>query len=247
MYIIASETTPYNEITVFETNELFGRTGRYRCLRFADEAVQGALDLRDPARVVLEYPQALLHLMMRNNPSFERVFMIGHGIGTIPAHCPGRVFTVAEIDERVADVSREHFGYALDNIVVGDGRDVLSRQQEASFDYIILDAFTREGTPSHLTTLEFMRLARRMLRTHGMLLMNLAGKAGRDQRSASIHTTLGEAFRHTSAYFLPESPGSNVGNLLLAGCDRPVSADPREMAGFRERTLERGFVLADKR
>ena len=246
MQRLAYETTPWNEITVFETGALFGKTGRFRCLRFADEAVQGAIDLRDPGRIVLEYPRALIHLMERNAPGFERAFMIGHGIGTIPARYPGNKFTIAEIDEWVVALSREYFGYPWDNVVVGDGRAVLEAEPPASLDVVLIDAFTKDGTPRHLTTAECFRMAGRRLRGPGLVLLNLAGRMRGDRRIASIHASLAEAFRHTAAFFLPESPGRAYGNVLLAGSSRPIAFTAEAMAGFRPFAPEPGFVLRDR-
>lgn len=246
MHILAHETTPWNEITIYETNALFGQTGRFRCLRFADEAVQGAIDLRNPSRIVTEYPRALIHLMERNAPGFVRAFMIGHGIGAIPARYPAGAFTVAEIDERIVDLSREYFGYPWDNVVIGDGRAQLEAEPPAALDAVLIDAFTKDGTPGHLTTVECFEAAARRMRGPGLLLVNLTGRARGDRRIASIHASLTKAFRHTAAFFLPASPGRPYGNILLAGSGRPISFGAGGMAGFRPFVPEPGYALRDR-
>jgi len=246
MFTLLRETTPWNEITVYETHALPGQTGRFRCLRFADGAVQGAIDLRNPGRIVLEYPRALIHLMETNAPGFERAFMIGHGVGTIPSRYPAGVFTVAEIDGRVAVLSRKYFGYPWDNIVIGDGRRLLEAEPPASLDIVVIDAFTKDGTPVHLTTVECFETAGRRMRGHGLLLLNLNGRMRGDRRIASIHASLAEVFRHTAAFFLPESPGNPYGNVLLAGSGSPVAHDPRGLAGFRPFVPEPGYALRDR-
>jgi spermidine synthase len=247
MRTIVQETTLWNEITVYETGALFGMTGRFRCLKFADEAVQGAIDLKSPDRVVLEYPRALLHLLERNMPGLRRAFMIGHGIGTIPSRYPADAFTIAEIDGRVAAVSRDFFGYPWDNVVIGDGRALLEAEPPASYDAVLIDAFTKDGTPVHLTTVDCFEAAGRRMRGPGLLLLNLTGRMRGDRRIASIHAALALAFRHTAAFFLPASPGRPYGNVLLAGGGRPVSFDPDGMAGFRPFVPEPGYALRDRR
>src|SRR5690606_18087873 len=142
-----------------------------------------------PSRVVLEYPRAMMHLMERNIPAFDRAFMIGHGIGTIASRYPENVITIAEIDERVAAVSRQYFHYPHNNTVIGDGREWLAKQETDMLDFVIVDAFTHTGTPRHLTTLEFFRLAKERLHNRGILLLNLAGKLRQDWRASSIYTT----------------------------------------------------------
>ncbi|OUM95360.1 MAG: spermidine synthase [Thermobacillus sp. ZCTH02-B1] len=246
MHVIAREKTPWNDITVYETGALFGMTGRFRCLQFADGAVQGAIDLKDPGRVVLEYPRAILHLLGRNAPGFERAFMIGHGIGTIPSQYPARTFTVAEIDGRVAAISREYFGYPWDNIAIGDGRALLEAEPPASLDAVLIDAFTKDGTPVHLTTLECFEAAAARMRGPGLLILNLTGRARGDRRIASVHAALALAFRHTAAFFLPASPGRGYGNVLLAAGGRPIAFAPEGMAGFRPFVPEPGYAMRDR-
>lgn len=63
MYVLTQIRDHDETITIYETNELYGEMGRFRVMAFHDDAVQGVLDLRDPARIVLEYPKAMLHLM----------------------------------------------------------------------------------------------------------------------------------------------------------------------------------------
>ena len=247
MHVIAREATPWNEITVYETGALFGMTGRFRCLKFADEAVQGAIDLKHPGRIVLEYPRALLHLLERNAPDLARAFMIGHGIGTIPSRYPAGAFTVAEIDGRVAAISREYFGYPWDNVVIGDGRALLEAEPPGSLDAVLIDAFTKDGTPFHLTTIECFEAAADRMRGPGLLLLNLTGRVRGDRRIASVHAALAMAFRHTAAFFLPASPGRPHGNVLLAGSGRPISFTPDRMAGFRPFVPEPGYPVRDRR
>jgi spermidine synthase len=110
------------EITVYDTTELYGEKGKFRVMQFSKEALQGALDLNNPERIVFEYPRAMIHLMEFNDPSFNDVFVIGHGIGTIAGYFSEKRFKVAELDDKVVELSKLCFGYRKDNVIVGDGR-----------------------------------------------------------------------------------------------------------------------------
>ncbi|RIE05446.1 hypothetical protein [Cohnella faecalis] len=56
MHLLAEESSRFNErLAVYETTRLYGETGKYRILQFADAAVQGAADLKNPSRIVLPY------------------------------------------------------------------------------------------------------------------------------------------------------------------------------------------------
>lgn len=247
LQLLAKEVSPFNEIGVYETSELYGKTGRYRILRFSDGAVQGAMDLKNPQRVVLEYQRAIIQLMDCNDPSFENAFVMGHGIGTIARQYPGKRFLVVEIDEKVVDLSREYFRYQMNNVVIGDGRQILTEQKPGTFDYIILDAFTPKGTPLHLTTLEFFQIAIEKLRYGGAVILNLAGKIRNDRQSAGIHTTLSETCAYTRAFFLPVAGAGadDSGNVIIVGSNRPIEAQPRLMAGFTEIEIGQGHIIRD--
>ncbi|HZG85660.1 fused MFS/spermidine synthase [Paenibacillus sp.] len=232
-------------LTVYETNELYGEKGAFRALRFADGAVQGAVDLNDPARIVLEYPRAIMHLMEENDPDYESVFVIGHGVGTMGQALKDKRCKIAEIEEAVLDASRRFFGYALDNVVVGDGRAALAGESDEAYDYIVLDAFTDEGTPRHLTSLEFFRLCRRKLHPRGGIALNLIGRGEQNERIRSALTTLQQEFPYTRAFRLPSPGSADLQNFVLIGRSAPIRCQLRAMAGFVDVKLAPGRIVRD--
>jgi spermidine synthase len=245
MQLIHHTKSPHQELSVYEAFRLYGENGRFRLLQFSEAAVQGAMDLDRPERILFEYPQAMIHLMKHHQPDFSRAFMIGLGIGTIPRHFPAGTFRVAELDEEVIRISREYFGYTEDNVAAGDGRHLLLAESDGSLDFILVDAFNPAGTPRHLTSLEFFRLAEPKLAAGGAVILNLAGKESNDRHINAIHTTLTRVFRHTAAYVLPSS--GRQCNIILAGSHEPVSGRISQMAGFREAVLEEGHNVRDPR
>lgn len=106
MRVLYRNKSEQHELTVYDTKKLYGEKGRFRVLEFSNAAVQGAMDLDEPARMVLEYPRAMVHLMELNHPDFERVFVVGHGIGTLPTYLSDCQVKVAELDAEVAELSR---------------------------------------------------------------------------------------------------------------------------------------------
>jgi spermidine synthase len=246
LHQLAKVFSSYQEITVCEASQLYGEIGKYRYLQFSGDAVQGAIDLKDRKRIVLEYPRAIIHLMESTNPSFENVFIIGHGIGTIAGHFPDKTFTVAEIDEEVVELSREFFDYHQDNVVVGDGREVLSNEETHTLDYIILDAFTKEGTPYHFTTMEFFEMTQDRLNSRGAIIMNLMGKAKNDKIINAIHTTLRETYAYSKAFVLPGEDANDIRNIIVMGSSKTIGFLPRDMAGFIEIELGQGHIIVDR-
>jgi spermidine synthase len=245
LHLLAKEFSLFNEIAVYDTNQLYGKMGKYRCLQFSDDSIQGAIDLKDPKRIVLEYQRAMIHLMELNDPSFDRAFVIGHGIGTIAGHYPDKLFTVAEIDERVVELSKLFFGYRKDNVRVGEGRRILRNEEPNAFDYIILDAFTNKGTPLHITTLEFFEMTMEKLDSQGAIIMNLMGKPKNDRLINAIHTTLRETYAYTKAFSLPAVDENDIRNLIIMGSNKTIDIQSQDTAGIYEIGLEQGHIIMD--
>jgi|GEM_PF-301678 len=232
-------------ITVCDTSELYDETGRFRLLQFADGAVQGAIDLRAPERIVFEYPRALIHLMTHNRPAFASAFLIGHGIGTMPAYFAERRIKVAEISAEVLELSRRFFGYKGDQVLVGDGRCLLQAEPEQSCDYIVLDAFTAKGTPLHLLSEPFFQMTRGKLDPEGAILLNLAASGENDRLLGAVASTLREAYDCVQAFALPAAAAGRVRNVLLAASARPLRYKARQMAGFAEIAAGQGHIIQD--
>lgn len=233
------------QIRVYETHELFGEKGAFRVLQFADDAVQGVLDLNRPERVVFEYAQAMIHLMKANDPLFEDVFIIGHGAGTIAAHFADKRVRVAEIDEQIVELGRRFFGYAADNVAVGDGRLLLAEERSRSLDYILLDAFTSAGTPRHLTSREFFRLAADKLGSWGAIVLNLIGNRGNDAFVNAVHATLSLEFPCVTAFAHKAARDRGIRNVVMVGGRKPARSLARHMAGFAEIKPAGGHVIVD--
>ncbi|SDC01087.1 spermidine synthase [Paenibacillus sp. UNCCL117] len=245
MHIRYRTSSGDQEITVCDVPELYGEKGSFRVLQFSNEAIQGAMDLNRPERMVFEYPRAILHLMEINDPAFEDVFMIGHGTGMLAGRLTDKRCKVAEIDGEVVAISRAWFGYSGDNVTVGDGRQLLAEEKPHTFDYIVLDAFTEKGTPRHLTSREFFSLAREQLDPEGAIIMNLTGKGEHDPLICAIHATLDGVYAYTGAFVLPSEGAGDIRNMLLMGSAKPIRHQARSMAGFREIELQPGHVLWD--
>lgn len=231
--------------SVYDVSELYGEQGRFRTLGFADGAVQGAIDLNDPQRIVLEYPRALIHLMEENGPGFRRAFLIGHGAGTIPSRYEASRFRVAEISGEVIALSRRWFGYPHDNVVQGDGRGLLEQEPDGSLDFILLDAFTASGTPTHLLSRTFFALTGSKLTQEGALLLNLAAKGREDRRLNAVYATLARIYPHISAFELKGGGVHDLRNVVLIAGQKPAAYKLRRMAGFRRRRLDHGYIIED--
>ncbi|WP_238392542.1 spermidine synthase [Paenibacillus antri] len=232
--VIWKRTSPDQSLTVYETTELYGERGRFRVLAFSEAAVQGAIDLSDPDRFVLEYPRAMLHVMECTDPTFEDVFLIGHGVGTMPGRLQGKRLRIAELDADVAELSASHFGYRGVPPVIGDGRLLLEREAPQSLDFVVVDAFTEDGVPDRLVDADFFRLAREKLDDRGAALFNVTVRGERDLRTSSVFAALRAEFAYAKAFVLPSANAADQRNAILVGGSSPIRYQARRMAGFVE-------------
>lgn len=122
---------------------------------------------------------------------------------------------VAELDQRVTDVSREYFSLSSEvHVTVDDARHYLE-QTSKKYDLIFFDVFRGDIPPPHVLSLESFKKARSLLNENGMIIVNFygflsgdIGKAGR-----SIYKTLCEAGLKTR--ILPTTGTEEERNLLL--------------------------------
>ncbi|RCX17674.1 spermidine synthase [Fontibacillus phaseoli] len=240
------ETGDWGKLVVYETSHFDGEPGRYRVLAFSDGSAQGVMDVDSPERIVFEYPRAILHLMETYLPDYNEVFVIGLGIGTIPARLKDKRVKVAEIDPRVKEVSRRYFGYALSNVEVGDGRSLLERERNLLYDFVVLDAFTEKDTPLHLLSEPFFTLCKDKLNERGGLIMNLFGRGASDNLICAVHTTLRSVFTYTCCFELPQTGAADKRNILLMGARQPIRFREKEMAGFVAFKPEEGYIIQDR-
>jgi spermidine synthase len=92
----------------------------------------------------------------------------------------------------------------------------------ASADVVVSDVFTGARTPAHLTTVEFVRETRRVLRPGGVLAANVADGPPLAFARAQAATLRG-AFPHVCLIAEPGTlRGRRFGNLVAVASDEPL-------------------------
>jgi hypothetical protein len=111
-----------------------------------------------------------------------RVGVIGLGAGTIATYGqPGDSFTFYEINPLVLKIARSQFTFLNDsmatvNVILGDGRLSLERENPQEFDVLAVDAFSGDSIPVHLLTLEAFRLYIAHMKADGILAVHISNK-----------------------------------------------------------------------
>lgn len=208
--ILYQDTSLYHEIVVYQTEYFDGKKGPFRYMNFGDnDTIQGLMEINYPDRLSLDYSKSIWEISETFRPDSQNVFMIGHGIGTLTQKFEknGKKVKVAEIDKQVLEVSRDYFGYEGDSVVIGDGRRILSKQQN-KFDVMVLDAYNNtEQIPFHLISKEFFTLTSDKLDENGLLLVNAIGKTQGDELIKSMNSTLKSVYPNVSVYSFEDKKG----------------------------------------
>lgn len=119
-------------------------------------------------------------LAIRQRPL--RLGVIGLGTGTLCATGrPGDVVRFYELDPDVERVAREHFTYLAQSaakveVVLGDARLSMEREAPQAYDVLALDAFSGDGIPFHLMTLEVMETYLRHLKPDGVIAFHISNR-----------------------------------------------------------------------
>ncbi|MFQ3586736.1 MAG: fused MFS/spermidine synthase [Fimbriimonadaceae bacterium] len=141
------------------------------------------------ARIPMTYyhptgPIGQVFLSLEGERRPERVALIGLGTGALSAYGhPGQLFNFYEIDPTVIRVAndRRFFTYTTDSkadvrFVLGDARLMLELAEDASYDLIVLDAFSSDSIPAHLITRQAFELYLDKLRPGGMIAVHISNR-----------------------------------------------------------------------
>lgn len=231
--VISERESAYAHLRVLEQ-------GRVRTLQI-NAHPQSAIDLDDPTRDVFVYSRALTLGPAAVGRSPRSIYMIGLGGGTLARRLhtllPHAHQTVVEIDPDVVALARAYFALpdarSLE-VRVGDGRDMLGAHA-GRLDCIVVDAFTDEGIPFHLTTREFVMLAKARLGPGGVVVMNLIGTLeGPESRLwRNVARTYADVFAQVRVFPVRRGraergavldPNERRNLILVAGTELPETA-----------------------
>ncbi|GLC25510.1 hypothetical protein rosag_20230 [Roseisolibacter agri] len=114
----------------------------------------------------------------------RRVAAVGLGTGTVACHGrAGERWTFYEIDPLMERIARDPqlFTYLRDcpptvDVVLGDARLRLAAAPAASYDLILLDAFSSDAIPTHLLTREALAAYLHALAPDGVLMVHVSNR-----------------------------------------------------------------------
>ena len=171
------------------------------------------------------YTAVMAELAWRARPDGKRALLIGLGGGVLPPMFAsfGAAMQSVEIDPEVVRVARDYFAFdpRRHPVTVGDGRRLLA-ESDATYDYVVLDAFAGEVVPVHLLTREMMALIERRLAPRGILVMNYLGyrEGERARPLRSVVKTIRTALPYVVVR--PSFPAGDYGNNVIVASREPI-------------------------
>ena len=202
----------------FGVNTVFAmKDGRYHLLAHGttNHGVQGWSDASGKsltaAPVTLSYFYAggpydtAVKLLRSGHGKLDKVAVVGLGAGALACYAaPGENWRFFEIDPEVIRIAQDPKLFTFlsacapgSSVVLGDGRLTVKKEAAASFDLIILDAFSSDSVPAHLMTVEAMQMYFSKLKPGGALIFNISNRF-MDLRSV-VHSVA--AANGATAYF----------------------------------------------
>jgi spermidine synthase len=154
-----------------------------RYLHFGSEWVQGAMRIRKPDALELEYTrEMMLGFVLRESPWPRSATLIGLGAGSIAKfvrrQAPECRTTVVEIAPQVVACARLFFKLPEEDahfrIVIDDGAEYVS-ERTRRVDLIVVDGFDPEAKAGPLDTDPFYAACRARLTRNGVCAINLFG------------------------------------------------------------------------
>lgn len=193
-----------------------------RYLHFGSPWIQGAMRLRDPYALELEYTQVMaFSLLLQLSP--KRILLVGLGAGSLVRffyrQCPAAKLTVVEIDPRVVPVCREEFSLPDDpnriRLEIADATQFV-RECRSEFDLILVDGFDAKASAGKLDSKSFYADCRSILGPQGLMVTNLFGRVPRFVPSLKrLWSVFGDR-----VLVLPPCEAGNV--IAIAACGKRI-------------------------
>lgn len=162
------------------------------------------------------YHETLIHPALTAHAAPRKVLIIGGGDGGAAEealkHPSVEQVTMVELDGKVVDIARQHFGAihrgAFDDprlrVLIADGLKFLAETEE-KFDLIALDLPDPIGPATELYEEPFYRNCKRALAPGGVVTLHMGSPWSRPDRVKQLYERVARLFRHAQPYtmFIP--------------------------------------------
>lgn len=210
-----------------------------------DGTPQSHVNMLDPSDLFFEYVRRIGHVIDLVAAQGEPITAVHLGAGafTLPRYIeetrPGSQQQVIELESNLVDLVRSELPLPRRaNIRVrhGDARDVVAKLPNGlrgNCNLVVVDIFSGARTPAHVTSQEFYALLPPLLRSEGVVVVNIADGAGLKFARSQV-ATLASVFDVVTVAAEPQVlKGRRFGNLvcIASASTRLNEWMPRLMAG----------------
>ncbi|MFD3406633.1 fused MFS/spermidine synthase [Kribbella sp. NPDC058693] len=222
---------------------------------YLDQLRHSYVDLDDPTYLEFEYIKNFAAAINGSWPAEKPldVLHVGGGGLTMPRYLtatrPGSKHQVYEIDPAVVELDKKELGVRTGPdlaVTVKDGRLGVRDEATDGQDLVIMDAFSGQSVPWHLTTRELITDVRRVLRPDGIYLINVIDHGPARFAKAEVKTVQA-VFPYVGEIVRTNGSG---GNFVLIASDRPldvpaISSRLEPGMKFLDQPTSDGPVLTD--
>lgn len=185
--------TPSNGVIRYAERDFYGtlrvedtRTadGTIRRILWSGSTLHGMQEMAPVEGRPLSYYHSATPLasIVRSMSETSRIGVVGMGAGALAAFGKrGQEIVWFELNPEMEGMARAWFTFlpesqARIDTVVGDARMKLQRTSNASFDLLVIDAFSSDSVPVHLLTVEAFDLYMQKLSPDGVLALHLSNR-----------------------------------------------------------------------
>jgi spermidine synthase len=238
-----TKAAPLPEATISEE-------GGLRYLHLETPWIQGAMRIRQPHKLELDYIQRMMAWLLLRDVEDQaaladtRCLQLGLGAAAITKYCHSVLrmpTTAVEINPQVIAACRNWFHLPADDerlrVILGDAAKYVNDDAHvASADALCVDLYDHEAASPVLDDEAFYKACWRVLDDGGIMAVNLFGRNASFERSAArIAMAFGEA---RMARLKPTTEGNTI-VLAWKGFEMPE----REVLAQRAETLQTRFTL----
>ncbi|WP_228385114.1 MULTISPECIES: spermidine synthase [Polynucleobacter] len=228
----------------------FSESGGIRYLHFGSELIQGAMRIRDPDEIYLEYNQQMMAwlLFLETKPGMK-IAQLGLGTGALTKfqhrYCPAVKTTVVELNPAVIVAARSMFftpddDRRLETLQTDAKAFVKSSKNKGRFDAVQVDLYDAICDGPAASSLEFYEGCYNILKAPGVMTVNLFSR----HESFDINLkNICEAFDNRVLLF-PESHDCNVVAIAFKG--PKLEAEWKEVSKRAKLILEKTGLPTNK-
>lgn len=199
--------------------------------------VQGAMRLRKPRALELDYVQRMMAWLLLRDPAVlddTRVVQLGLGAAALTRFCHGERTTAVELNAQVAAACRQWFRLPADDerlsVQIADaGAWVQDAAHHGSAEVLSVDLYDHEAAAPVLDDDAFYRGCHEVLTEGGVMTVNLFGRNASFSRSARRIEAAFAASGGTVRMLAPTPEGNTIVLAVRAGT-MPDEAVLRERA-----------------